>query len=41
MNFMIVPILGRIVNGADGIRTRDLIRARDALSHLSYCPIWR
>ncbi len=24
--------------GAEGSRTPDLIRARDALSHLSYCP---
>jgi hypothetical protein len=34
------PVLGIVPSGgAEGIRTPDLLRAREALSQLSYSPI--
>jgi hypothetical protein len=30
----------KIRSGAEGIRTPDLLRAREALSQLSYSPTW-
>ena len=34
-----MPITGTFPNGANGIRTRDLLLAKQALSQLSYGPV--
>lgn len=34
-----IPLLSVVRSGAEGIRTPDLLRAREALSQLSYGPV--
>ena len=36
----VFKVPSRLPSGDEGVRTPDLLRAREALSHLSYIPLW-